>query len=146
MTDPNASGAGAPHVLLLVPDIGETSSIKRAEQFLARGLDVTMLGFRRERYHRDFEPRWPFISLGHTRDGRYGHRAAALLRALRIVAAQPQRFADVSVIYARNIDQLILALMLRALIRRRVPIVYEVLDIPAIFVGQGLAARFLRRI
>ena len=146
MTASLSSGDAAPHVLLLVPDIGETSSIKRAEQFLARGLAVTMLGFRRERYHRAFQPPWPFISLGHTHDGRYGHRAAALLRALRIVAAQPRRFADVSVIYARNIDQLLLALMLRALIRRRVPIVYEVLDIPAIFVGRGIAARLLRRI
>jgi succinoglycan biosynthesis protein ExoL len=146
MTHPHASGAAAAHVLLLVPDIGETSSIKRAEQFLARGLSVTMLGFRRKRYHRDFEPSWPFISLGQTHDGRYGHRAAALVRALRIVAAQPERFAGVSVIYARNIDQLVLAILLRALIRRRVPIVYEVLDIPAVFVGRGVAARLLRRI
>jgi len=133
-----------PHILLLVPDIGETSSIKRAEQFLARGCAVTMLGFRRERYHRDFAPHWPYLSLGRTHDERYGQRIAALANAFRIVFRHRRRLAGASAIYARNIDQLLLALFVRRLIRRRVPIAYEVLDISAAFVHGGPASRLLR--
>jgi succinoglycan biosynthesis protein ExoL len=124
-------------ILLFVPDMGETSTIKRAEQFAARGLAVTVLGFRRQRYHRDFEPPWPFLSLGRTHDGRYGQRLGAMAKAIRILAAHRRELAAATALYARNMDQLVLALATRRLLRRRVPVVYEVLDIPLIMVRRG---------
>ena len=46
--------------------------------------------------------------------------------------------------YARNIDQLLLAMVARLLGGSRAPVVYEVLDIPPILMRQGISAALLR--
>ena len=46
--------------------------------------------------------------------------------------------------YARNIDQLLLAMVARLLGGSRAPVVYEVLDIPPILMRKGISAALLR--
>jgi succinoglycan biosynthesis protein ExoL len=136
-------------LILFQPDLGDTSTIKRVEQFLERGYPLTVLAFRRDRYHRGYEPSWPYILLGRTADGRYWQRLRALVGSARVLFAHRGELAAASVFYARNIDQLVLALIARFLVGRPVPLVYEVLDIPAIFIGRGPVAalfRFVERI
>jgi succinoglycan biosynthesis protein ExoL len=48
------------------------------------------------------------------------------------------------VFYARNIDQLLLALLARLIVFSRAPLAYEVLDIPPILIQRGPAAALLR--
>ena len=54
--------------------------------------------------------------------------------------------ARASIFYARNIDQLLLALLGRLIAFSRAPIAYEVLDIPPILMRRGLVPTFLRAI
>jgi len=131
-------------VVFFAPDVSDVSTIKRAEAFIAYGFRLQVLGFRRDNYNRDFQPTWPFISLGRTKDNRYAQRITALLKAAWKVIAVRAVFRDTEIFYARNIDQLILALLARFLGNRSARIAYEVLDIQPAFVGSGWLSRFLR--
>ncbi|MBL8705182.1 MAG: hypothetical protein JNM30_10075 [Rhodospirillales bacterium] len=129
---------------LFVPDITDVSTIKRSEAFLEHGFRLTVFGFRRQRYNRDYRPAYPFVPLGSTSDGRYLQRALALAAALVRLGRHRDTFRRASVFYARNIDQLLLALAARALGGSGARIVYEVLDIQPAFVARGFAGRAIR--
>lgn len=128
------------------PDVTDASTLKRVRQFMDFGFGVVVFGFRRERYNTAFEPPWPNVPLGLTTDGRYWHRLCALLRAVPAIFRHRRSLRRSKVFYARNIDQLLLALIARTIARSRARIVYEVLDIPPILTQRGVAARSLRRI
>jgi succinoglycan biosynthesis protein ExoL len=125
-------------------EVRDATTVKRVQQFIDHGYAVTVFGFHRTRYNNDYQPPWPHVTLGTTIDGRYGHRLLALLSAIPILLVHRRRFATASVFYARNIDQLLLALLARLLGGNRAPVVYEVLDIPPILMRMGLAAALLR--
>jgi succinoglycan biosynthesis protein ExoL len=133
-------------LLFFCPDVTDASTLKRAQQFIDQGYGVIVLGFRRERYNMGYEPAWPYVPLGHTADGKYWHRVRALLGALPTIFAHRFLYKGASVFYARNIDQLLLALLARLLVFSRVPVAYEVLDIPPILMQRGFAATLLRAI
>lgn len=132
------------NVVYFTPDITDTSTITRGEALRDQGCELTVVGFRRDRYNPTFQPPWPCITLGRTQDGRYTRRLFALIAALPIIMAHRGKLKDADIFYARNIDQLLLALFAQVLIRRRVPLIYEVLDIQPIFMGSGLASRLIR--
>jgi succinoglycan biosynthesis protein ExoL len=125
-------------------EVRDASTVKRVQQFIDHGFSVTVFGFHRTRYNNDYRPPWPHVTLGTTIDGRYGHRLLALLSAIPILFEHRRRFARQAVFYARNIDQLLLALLARLLGGSRAPVVYEVLDIPPILMRKGFAASLLR--
>jgi succinoglycan biosynthesis protein ExoL len=125
-------------------DVTDASVIKRVRQFQDHGRSATVFGFRRERYNRDYAPAWPCVPLGFTSDGRYGQRLRAMLGALPALFAHRRMVRAAKDIYARNIDQLALALFARWLAGSRAPVTYEVLDIPPILTGRGPASLLLR--
>ena len=110
------------------------------------GYRVTVFGFRRERYNTAYRPPWPNVPLGFTSDARYWHRVRALLGAIPAVFAHRDALSRAAVFYARNIDQLLLALLARLIAFSRAPVVYEVLDIPAILMRRGPVPTLLRAI
>jgi succinoglycan biosynthesis protein ExoL len=131
-------------MVLFVPDITDVSTIKRVEAFAENGVAPTVFGFRRARYNRDFQPPWPYVELGRTADRRYFHRALALFAALRHLVGNRRIFAGATLFYARNIDQLLLALLARWWFRPRAEVIYEVLDLPPLLTKRGLAAAAFR--
>lgn len=133
-------------IVFFAPDVTDVSTIKRAEAFLEYGYRLLMFSFRRRRYNSDYQPVWPFVMLGHTEDGRYGQRLRALLAAIPRIMMHWRSLRRAEVFYARNIDQLLLALVARWLSGRRARIVYEVLDIQPVLVGRRLISRLLRMI
>ena len=134
----------APRIVFFVPDISDVSTIKRAQSFTDHGYGVTVVGFRRDRYNREYRPQWPCILVGRTMDGRYGQRLLSLFSSLPIVLGHWRTLKAASVIYARNIDQLLLSLIARRFVGGRAPVVYEVLDIPAILADRGIGSTLLR--
>lgn len=137
---------GIQSIAFFSPDVTDVSTIKRADMFTEKGFSITVFGFRRARYNRDFQPRWPYVELGDTRDGSYTRRALSLLRATFTLFQRRATLRRTSRFYARNIDQLILATVMRKLTRSQARITYEVLDIQPVFVGNGMRARLLRLI
>ncbi len=133
-------------LVFLCPDAGETSTLTRAQQFIDEGYSVTVFGFRRKRYNMGYQPDWPFVPLGLTADGKYWHRMRALLAALPVLLAHRPTLRLATAFYARNIDQLVLAILARLIAFSRAPIAYEVLDIAPIMMRRGPAAILLRLI
>jgi succinoglycan biosynthesis protein ExoL len=126
------------------PDFTDAPTLTRMQQFADHGYDAMAIGFRRTRYNNDYVPPWPHIALGRTADGKYGQRLRALLGALRRLFANRRLFAPASIFYARNLDQLLLALLTCLFAWKRVPIAYEVLDIPPIMTRRSVAGAILR--
>ena len=139
----NADGR---ELLFFCPDITDASTLKRVQQFADHGYRVTVFGFRRHRYNSSYQPTWPHVPLGLTSDGRYGQRLGALLRAIPTIIAHRQQLKRASVYYARNIDQLVLAMLARLISFSRAPLTYEVLDIPPILIRNGWASRLIRAV
>ncbi|MGE0152915.1 MAG: hypothetical protein AB7R90_09875 [Reyranellaceae bacterium] len=137
---------GRKRVLLLVPDIADIVTCNRVEAFREAGHELIVVGFRRGRYKRPDPDGGPHVCLGRTADGCYSQRLAALVGALPRLVSIRRTLRQVEAVYARNIDQLILALFCRFLLGVKAPIFYEVLDIQPIFVGDGLASRLVRLI
>jgi succinoglycan biosynthesis protein ExoL len=128
------------------PDVTDARTLKRVQQFIDSGYRVTVFGFRRERYNTAYQPPWPNIPLGFTTDARYWHRIRALLRAIPALCAHRDVLKRATVFYARNIDQLLLALFARLISASRAPVAYEVLDIPPILMWRGPVPAFVRAI
>src|SRR5215470_12118554 len=77
-----ATSRGGGPLLFFCPDVTDASTLKRVQQFIDHGHDVTVFGFRRRRYNMGYEPDWPCVPLGSTADGKYWQRLVALLGAL----------------------------------------------------------------
>jgi succinoglycan biosynthesis protein ExoL len=132
------------HLVFFCSDIGETSTITRARQFIDEGYAVTVFGFRRGRYNLDYAPVWSCVALGRTFDGKYCQRLQALLAALPVLFTHRHVLQAATAFYARNMDQLLLAILARLLVLSRAPLVYEVLDIPPILMRRSVVAAALR--
>ncbi len=133
-------------LLFFCPDVTDASTLKRVQQFIDHGYRVTVFSFRRSRYNTAYQPPWPNVPLGFTADARYLHRLRALLCAIPVLFAHRAALGRAAVLYARNIDQLFLALLARLIAFSRAPVAYEVLDIPSILMQRGLMPALLRTI
>ena len=84
------------------------------------------------------------VLLGVTIDGRYFQRLLALglgiVRAYRWCRRQPENF---HILYAINLDNLVLAMLLKRALTLRAGIVYECADIQPVFLSRGIG-HFLR--
>ncbi len=137
-------GAAGQRIVLLVPDIADTITRNRVESFREAGHRLTVMGFRRGRYHRPDPPGGPHVELGRTEDARYLQRLRAVLAALPGLVGNRRALREADVLYARNLDQLVLALFARLFLRARAPVFYEVLDIQPILLGRRPVSRLLR--
>ncbi len=149
LTDTESRLADGSNLSFFCPDVTDASTLKRVRQFMDRGYLVTVFGFRRKRYNTGYQPPWPNVPLGFTTDARYGQRISALLQALPALFTHRAALARSSIFYARNIDQLVLALLARLVALSSAPVVYEVLDIAPILVRRGpvpVLLRFLERL
>ncbi|KJS40539.1 MAG: glycosyl transferase [Roseovarius sp. BRH_c41] len=132
-------------VLVFAFDLKEASQIRRIRSLLQLGYDVRSLAFQRGNMNADFVPDWTNTSLGHVPNENYGKRLLALIRALWPTFRSRQDLRSADVIVARNFDLLILAWMARSLFgRRRVPIVYECLDIHRLFTRPDAIGALMR--
>lgn len=135
-------------VVLFVPDIEDTITRNRVETFSLNGWKPVVVGFRRGRYTRN-EPSGSLqVDLGRTQDARYWQRTVALIRGIRHLVRHREKIGEARLFYARNLDQLLLALVARALFHRQTPIVYEVLDVQPFLTGRGplsVLARYVER-
>lgn len=142
-----SQGWSAPHQLVcFCSDVTDATNLKRFRQFVDNGYIVTVFGFHRTRSAAEGGPSAHIIALGKTVDGNYWQRLTALLRALPIIFGHRGTLRGASVLHARNLDQLLLAFFARLASGKSIPVTYEVLDIPAIMVGNTLASAVMRSI
>ena len=131
-------------VVYVTPDCTDSAVRKRAHGFLSAGIDLVSFSFRRSRYNVDFVPDWTNIELGKTTEQKLSTRIFVFLRALRIFLKHKRTWRAASVLYARNLDLALLALLGKAATRCSAPLVYEVLDVHPAMTKRGIRGVLLR--
>lgn len=130
-------------VTYLAHDLDDPSVWRRVEMLRRGGAAVTVAGFRRG----DGPLEEPATVLGTTANGRMVQRAGAVMAALpRIARRVPAPEKGSEVVLARNLEMLALG---AALLKRRPKggrLVYELLDIHGMMLGQRAPGRVMRRI
>ena len=129
------------HVTYLAHDLDDPSIWRRVRMLRQGGAQVRVAGFRRGQ---GALPE-PATVLGRTSNGRMIQRVRAIAEAWpRIERLVPPQDGGPEVILARNLEML--ALGARLARARRARLVYELLDIHGMMLGQGMPARILRRV
>jgi hypothetical protein len=137
-------GAAARVIAFFGYDSTEPTVTKRVKAFQANNSRVVGFMFRRIRNVRTSPPAWENIELGVTTDRNYGRRIPKLLAAVVKVLRHKRMLQGCQIIYARNIDMLLIAVLAKRLAGARGVLVYEVLDVQRIFIGERLVNKVAR--
>lgn len=134
----------APSVIYVTPDCTDSAVQKRVRGLMDEGAKLMSFSFRRNRYNVGFVPDWPNIELGVTTEKRLFGRLVVLVHAMSLIFRHRRVWRDADVLYARNLDLALLALIGKVLTRCRAAFVYEVLDIHPAMTLSGIRAAVLR--
>lgn len=129
-------------ILLVLPVLSDSYYRKRIEKLSELGVRCSVLGF--ERNHYKGKP-WdiPAESLGKIKHERYFSRVGILFRSIFKIrrAARNQ-----DVIYAYNLDVLLISWLATLFQSKNIKIVYDVADIRSILVESGIFPTLLRNL
>ncbi len=132
-------------VLYFASEAADPATRRRMRQIAGEGLTPIGIVFHRPRSETSFAPPWPSIDLGAMTDGDYLSRFWPLLRGLLRLLKHRRTLRGATVVFARNLDMLLLACCARWMGLHAAPIVYDVFDVRAVLLGRDAAARVLRR-
>lgn len=124
-------------------DSTDSTVVKRVAAFQAHGALVSGFSFRRRgRSERPMD--WENIPLGITDDRNYLARLPKLLWGMLKVLRHARQLRQCDIIYARNIDMLLIAVLTKLLTSAKGIVVYELLDIRDVFLGKRWVNRLFR--
>jgi succinoglycan biosynthesis protein ExoL len=124
-------------------DAADAAVRRRVQGFQDDGLDV--VGFMMRRRD-EVLTEWENIDLGRTFDGDYAQRIESILGGVRRATAQRHKLASADVIYARNLDMLAIAFLVRKRLNLKTPLIYESLDIHRLLTRKDVVGLAFRRI
>ncbi|MFD2234843.1 glycosyl transferase family 1 [Phaeospirillum tilakii] len=131
-------------VVYLVHDLGNGNVERRVRTFLAGGGRVRLLGFRRGEAPVAEVAGVAATDLGRTHDSRLALRAVQVIRAAFGLAVWGRACRGADLVVARNLEMLLLAWLARRLFAPRAGLVYELIDIHSLMVGDGPLSVALR--
>ncbi|MDB5651267.1 MAG: succinoglycan biosynthesis protein, partial [Hyphomicrobiales bacterium] len=131
-------------IVYFVHNVGDPAVERRVRMLQAGGAEVVVAGFRRDNQPPLVLPGVDVISLGQSFDARLFQRSTLVLRALVQLGRRRASFDGADVIIARNLEMLALAVRARHILGRRLPIVYECLDIHRLLLAKGARGQALR--
>ncbi len=131
-------------IVYVAPDCTDSAVQKRAHGFVAAGHDVVSFSFRRARYNVQYQPDWPNVELGRTTERKLAARIMLCLKSVWAIVHHGRDWRQADLVYVRNLDLAVLALVGKRLTGCRAPLVYEVLDVHPALTGTGLRSRLLR--
>jgi succinoglycan biosynthesis protein ExoL len=124
-------------------DSTDSTVVKRVAAFQAHGARVTGFSFRRRgRPERPMD--WESFPLGVTDDRNYLARLPKLLWGVLKVLRHARQLRQCDVLYARNIDMLLIAVLTKLLTGAKGVVAYELLDIRDVFMGERWVNRLFR--
>ncbi len=124
-------------------NVNDAAIARRAAAFQKAGHEV--IGYMPRRGAAKPVP-WTHVDLGETFDGAYWQRIKSIRSSLRILRDHKEDLKRATILYARNLDMLALAVSLRRKLRLKTPIIYECLDVHHRLTGNALSAQTLRRV
>lgn len=136
------SSGAKPWIAFFGLDINDVAVQRRIQTFEADGVKVDAFMMRRVCKQ---EGGQKYFELGVTRDGELMKRGLSLLSAAFRVH-RSRRIERAKILYARNLDMLVCAYLVKVIGRHSAPIVYECLDIHVRLWSPGVTATVLRLI
>ncbi len=115
---------------------------RRMRSFVQDGYTVTGFMMRRSAPK---PTEWTNIDLGQTRDGAFAQRIRMMFQGANTAVTngtETLRAADL--FYARNLDMLVSAFLVKRKLKLKTPVIYECLDVHRMMVGNGVIPRILR--
>jgi hypothetical protein len=133
-----------PRIAFFGHDATDSTIVKRVTAFQANGAQVSGFMFRRERGMPGRAPTWDNVDLGQTADRNYAARLPKLAAGAMRAAGHRDTLRACDIVYARNLDMLLVALLARRLAGSHASLVYECLDIQRLMAGDRLHSKLLR--
>ena len=131
-------------IAYFVHDISDAGVAKRVRMLRAAGAEVVVLGFRREGRRVSTIEGAPALDLGLTHDGRLIARAFKTVQRCLTLGTDLRYLNSADVFLARNLEMLAIAAATMAKHARRVPLVYECLDVHRLMFSGSPAGKLLR--
>ncbi|MCH9808034.1 MAG: hypothetical protein K0U74_09895 [Alphaproteobacteria bacterium] len=131
------------HIAFFGHNVADAAVRRRAVAFMRAGHQVT--GYM---MHRDkpLNPDWPNHDLGQSYDNAYLHRLAAIRSGAKRALLHIDELRQADLIYARNLDMLACAQLVRRKAGLNQPLVFECLDIHKRLTTPGPTSHALRRL
>jgi hypothetical protein len=130
-------------VSYFIHDVTDPAVARRVRMLRAGGAEVRVVGFRRGDQPVTELEGAPVFDLGRTFDAKLGHRAAAVAR-WALMGRLRGMLEGADVILARNLEMLALASAARWSENRRLPLVYECLDVHRIMFSRKAPGKAMR--
>ena len=131
-------------VIFFADDLSETAQLRRIRSIRAAGHDVSSVSLSKDARLHVAPPDWPDIRLGTIGEEQLGRRLLLLARGLARIWRNRHAIREADLLVGRNMHMAALCLIARRMAGRRIPVLYECLDIHSIFTGTGPKARFAR--
>lgn len=131
-------------ILYFGPDLSDSTTFKRCFEFARLGHDVTSYTFRRNNQTVARAPTWDAQIISSISHGFSLARLFALALLPLTVFRRARGSEPGTLLYARNLDMAVIALLVKALLRNKTVLCYEVLDIHRHLLGNGFLSRLLR--
>lgn len=123
----------------------DAAIVRRIHSLMEAGADVTGFMFRRDGEPLKPGPAWRNIDLGMVEHCKHAQRILTLLRAIWRTAAHRNLLREADIVYARNLDMLVLAFVGLLFTRGERPkVVYECLDVHEAMTKPGLSGKIIR--
>ena len=132
-------------LLYLVHDLEDDAVLRRRRFLRHGGADVSLIGFHRLR-GTGAPARLEGLAIGETRNARLLSRAMPVARAVIGAGDWREDVRGADIIVARNLEMLLIAVLVRRRLGLAIPIVYECLDIHRLMTKAGPACVLLRRL
>ena len=124
-------------------DISDATLQKRIKAMNNSGVEVVSFTMRRS------EPasvEWKNIDLGRTYDRNFFQRLFQIIKSQKKIHGESEYIESADVIFARNIDMLLVAILAIKRSKTKKKIVYECLDIHTLFLKKGGVGFFMRKL
>ena len=134
------------HLVYFANDLNDSAVARRVHMLLNGGGSVSLAGFHRQPSPpAEIEGVVPH-ALGRTRDARLMDRLLAVSRQAWGARGLVPLLDGADVVIARNLEMLVIAARAIAASGRRIPLVYELLDVHRLLAGETLPSRLMRRL
>ncbi len=130
-------------VAFFAHDARDAAVQRRIGSFMAAGAQVVGFTMRRGEA---IETPWNNVDLGETRDAAFLQRLVTMAKALPALAKHRAGLAGADILYARNLDMLVLAQFARWRAASQAKVVYECLDVHRLLAGTSMLGSVLRAI
>lgn len=131
-------------ILILAGDMSDAAQKRRIDALQANKNDLAVASFSKRTMR--CEHNFPHLDLGKIKDENLARRAMKIARNLPKILRFVRDLPKLDVIYARNLDMILLAWLCGILTHHKPHLVYEVLDIHGIFVNGGIKQKMARKL